>query len=404
LCTTQGGEWGIGMEIDPRKSRATLLTRPSARNDVQGIIRAMDSVLGPLLPLFQRERAAGRAMALGILVHTAGSTYRKPGAMLLIAQGGEYAGLISGGCLEGDLGERARAVIESGQASLVSYDLRRADDLVWGLGLGCEGAMHILLLRVGPQEEWQPVAHLAAALAAHRPTAIGVVTESRDEGLPAGALLLREDPAQAALLLPRSLSASARAGLLEPGVLGALAVAPAAGAVGWVQGPGERWKLLLLPLSLPPRLLLLGAGPDALPVVEFAARLHWRVTLIDHRPAYAEPSHFPLAERVRLAHPHEIAQAVDLGQFSAAVVMSHHLPSDLEYLRALSASPLAYIGLLGPPARREKLLLQLGAEAQRLRPRLRAPVGLPLGGRTPEALALAIVAQIHAFVHGDSHE
>lgn len=345
----------------------------------------MDFVLGPLLPLFERERAAGRPLALAILVHTAGSTYRKPGAMLLIGAGGEYAGLISGGCLEGDLAERARAVIETGQAALVTYDLRDADDLVWGLGLGCEGAMHILLLRVGSHEQWQPLAHLAAEYAGHRATAIGVVTHSRDEGLPVGALLLPP--------------ANARAALLEPRVLAALAAAPR-GTVSSLEGPGGGWKLLLLPLDPPPRLLLLGAGPDALAVVDFAARLDWRVTLIDHRPAYARPAHFPLAERVLLARPEEIAQALDLGQFAAAVVMSHHLPSDLAYLRALSASPLAYIGLLGPPARREKLLSELGPEAKRLRPRLRAPVGLNLGGRAPEAIALAIVAEIQAFLNG----
>jgi xanthine dehydrogenase accessory factor len=346
----------------------------------------MDSVLGPLLPLFERERAAARAMALGILVHTVGSTYRKPGAMLLIAQHGEYAGLISGGCLEGDLGERASAVIATGRPSRVTYDLRNSDDLVWGLGLGCEGAMHILLLRVGEREGWQPLAHLAAALSAHRPTAIGVVTESRDGDLPAGTLLLP--------------SGAAPAALLEPRVLAALAAAPAAQTVGWLEGADARWRLLLLPLSLPPRLLLLGAGPDALPVVDLAARLHWRVTLIDHRPAYAVPSHFPLAERVLRADPGEIGRALDLAEFSAAVVMSHHLPSDLEFLRALSTSSLSYIGLLGPPARREKLLSELGPDAKRLRPRLRSPVGLNLGGRAPEDIALAIVAEIHAFVHG----
>ena len=351
----------------------------------------MDSELGPLLPLFERERAAGRAMALGILVHTSGSTYRKAGAMLLIAGNGDYGGLISGGCLEGDLGERARAVIATGQASLVTYDLRNSDDLVWGLGLGCEGAMHILLLRVGPREEWQPLAHLAAALAAHAPTAIGVVTESQDEKIPAGTLVLP---------LPEAGTAGAAAALAEPGVQAALSAAPGAGVVGSLEGPGGRWRLLLVPLSLPPRILLLGAGPDALPVVELAARLHWRVSLADHRPAYAVPAHFPPAERVVLSRPEEIAQALDLGQFTAAVVMSHHLPSDLEYLRALGTSPIGYLGLLGPPARREKLLSELGAEAERLRPRLRAPVGFHLGGRTPEAIALAIVAEIHAFVHG----
>ncbi|MGH8303351.1 MAG: XdhC family protein, partial [Steroidobacteraceae bacterium] len=210
---------------------------------------------------------------------------------------------------------------------------------------------------------------------------------SREPGVPAGALLLPQ-------------AEVAPVALLEPRVIAALAAAPASRAVGWLEGPEGRWKLLLLPLPLPPRVLLLGAGPDALPVVDFATRLHWRVTLADHRPAYAVPAHFPSADRVLLARPQEIAQALDLGQFTAAVVMSHHLPSDLEYLRALSASPLAYIGLLGPPARREKLLSELGPEAERLRPRLRAPVGLNLGGRTPESIALAIVAEIHAFGHG----
>jgi xanthine dehydrogenase accessory factor len=361
----------------------------------------MDAILGPLLPLFERERAAGRPVALGILIRTVGSTYRKPGALLLIAGEGEYAGLISGGCLEGDLAERARAVIDTGAASLVTYDLRDSDDLVWGLGLGCEGAMHILLLRVGPKEEWQPLAQLAAALAAHRPTAFGVITESGVSGVPPGALVLPDG--SRALALPRSLDPAARAALLAPRVLDALAAAARSGALGWLEasaGTAASWKLLLLPLALPPKLLLLGAGPDALPVAELAARLHWRVTLADHRPTYAVPSRFPMAERVRLGRPEALGSAEDLDQFAAAVVMSHHLPSDLEYLRVLSASSVGYVGLLGPPARREKLLAELGADAQLLRGRLHAPVGFNLGGRTPESIALAIVAEIHAFVHG----
>lgn len=336
-------------------------------------------------------------MALVILLRTQGSTYRKPGAMLLMARDGEYAGLISGGCLEGDLAEQARAVMATGRAALVTYDLRNSDDLLWGLGLGCEGAMHILLLRVGREEEWQPIAHFAAALAEQAATAIGVVADSTDPGIPMGALVLPQSPTGIALALPRSSSLGV---LLEPRVLAALAAASRSETVGWLEGPDARWQLLLLPLRLPPKLLLLGAGPDALPVVDFAARLHWGVTLVDHRPAYAVPAHFPAAERVILARPEEMTQALDLGAFTAAVVMSHHLPSDLEYLRALNASPLSYIGLLGPAARREKLLSELGPEAERLRPRLRAPVGFNLGGRTPEAIALAIVAEVHAFVHG----
>jgi xanthine/CO dehydrogenase XdhC/CoxF family maturation factor len=359
----------------------------------------MESSLGPLFPLLERERAAGRALALAVLVHTAGSTYRKPGALLLIAQSGEYAGLLSGGCLESDLAERAREVIETGRARFITYDLRDERDLVWGLGLGCEGVMRILLLRAGPEEQWEPLAHLASALAAHSPAAVGIVTDSADAELPIGALVLPGAPRPQPL--PRSLSWRAKARLTVPIVATALESARDTASVGWVEESAPDWRLFVLPLSLPPRLLLLGAGPDALPVADLAARQHWKVTLVDHRPAYADPSHFPAAEHVVLSRPEALAHAVDLGGFSAAVVMSHHLPSDLEYLRALAASPApGYVGLLGPPARRDKLLGELGRQGETLSGRLRAPVGFDLGGRTPESIALAIVAEIHAFLCG----
>lgn len=327
----------------------------------------MESLLAPLLPLYERERAAGRPLVLGVVLETAGSTYRKPGALMLIASDGNYAGLLSGGCLEGDLREHANAVRESGVPKVVSYDLRGPDDLLWGLGVGCEGAMNILLLRVDASNEWQPIAHFAESLQAYRSTAVGLVVEPGESGHTAGTVIVP---------LPEVKKA------------------------GWIESTRGGAKIFGLPLALPPRVLLLGAGPDTLPVVDFASRLGWKVTLVDHRPAYAQPSRFPLAERVVQSRPDELASAVDVRGFTAAVVMSHHLPSDLAYLHVLARSPIPYVGLLGPAIRREKLLSDMGSDAEALRPRLRAPVGLALGGRAPESIALAIVAEIHAFVHG----
>jgi xanthine/CO dehydrogenase XdhC/CoxF family maturation factor len=349
----------------------------------------VEATIGPLLPLYRRERAAGRALALGVLVHTAGSTYRKPGALILIAEDGEYAGLISGGCLEGDLREHARTVIASGTARTVRYDTRTADDLLWGLGLGCEGAMEILLLQTGPANAWQPLAHLAAALEAHQATAVGLIVASSQSDVRTGSVVLPDDPKPGSQLAPPLASAAVQELLRR---------VAARGETAWHEPSG--WKLFVLPLALPPRILLLGAGPDAVPVVDLAARLNWKVTLVDHRAAYAVPDHFPGAERVLLARPETLADSLDLSGFTAAVVMSHHLPSDLAYLRVLAASPIPYVGLLGPAVRRERLLVDLGAEAQGLQGRLHAPVGLPLGGRSPESIALAIVAQLHTVVHG----
>jgi xanthine/CO dehydrogenase XdhC/CoxF family maturation factor len=328
----------------------------------------VESQLTPLLPLYLRERQAGRSLALAIVLDTAGSTYSKSGALLLIAEDGEYAGLLSGGCLEGDLRERAREVMASGVPCTVNYDMRGPDDLLWGLGAGCEGAMTIFMLRVGPANDWQPLQQLATALLAHQASAVGIVVKPAD--------------------------ASARAGDL-------VALPVPVAESGWLpSAAGE--QVFALALSLPPRILLLGAGPDALPVFEFAQRLGWKVTLYDHRAAYAQAARFPGAERVVMARPEELSAKLDLSRFDAAVVMSHHLESDLAFLRALAATGIGYVGLLGPPPRRERLQSELGAEAERLAGRLRSPVGLALGGRSSASIALAIVAEIHAWLCGCS--
>jgi xanthine/CO dehydrogenase XdhC/CoxF family maturation factor len=318
----------------------------------------MDSAIGSLLPLFERERAAGNALALGLILDTVGSTYRKRGALMLFASSGEYAGLLSGGCLEGDLNEYACEVIRTGEARIVSYDLRRSSDELWGLGLGCEGAMHILLLRMGPSNDWQPLDFFSSALAGHEPAAVAIVTEAGIEGLPLGSVILRPDESN-------RLSS----------------------------------KLFYLPLSLAPRILLLGAGPDAVPVVEFAARLGWQVTVADHRPGYVRPERFPQAVRLLHSRAEELVSHVELDAFEAAIIMSHHLAADRAYLNALAQSQVPFVGLLGPPARRRRLLEELGPLAAALQSRLRAPVGLPLGGRAPESIALSIVAQLHAHFH-----
>src|SRR5882757_5698610 len=238
--------------------------------------------------------------------------------------------------------------------------------------------MHILLIPVGAHNGWQPMAHLARCFADYERTAAGVVVESEHADL--GTVLLKGTSG-------------------HTGIDAVLHEAARTARPGWFETTAPRWRVFALPLSLPPKLLLLGAGPDAAPVVDFAARLNWKVTLVDHRPAYADATHFASAERVVHARPEELLSAVDPSQYSAAVVMSHHLPSDLQYLRALAATSVPYIGLLGPAVRRERLLADLEADADRIRSRLHAPVGLPIGGRTPESIALAIVAEIHAFVY-----
>src|SRR5690349_19168393 len=113
---------------------------------------------GLLVDFFRAHRARGEMLVLATVVRTEGSTYRKPGAQMLIAHDGQVAGLLSGGCAESDLLERAAKVFETGVAQLAEYDTRGTEDAIWGIGLGCEGAMRILLTRLAPDNGYEPFA------------------------------------------------------------------------------------------------------------------------------------------------------------------------------------------------------------------------------------------------------
>src|ERR1700728_4369987 len=144
----------------------------------------MSSSLRSLLPLFERERQSARPLVLATVVRTDGPTYTKPGALMLIAESGEYAGLLSGGCLEGDLAEHGREVLQRGVPRLLHYDTHGPEDLLFGLGSGCEGAMDILVQRLDGTDNWQPMTRLASAWQSRRAEGLLLVVRSENEDLP----------------------------------------------------------------------------------------------------------------------------------------------------------------------------------------------------------------------------
>ncbi len=344
----------------------------------------LEAPLAPLVRDFHELQSRGDAFVLATVVATEGSTYSKSGAQMLITSTAQLRGLLSGGCLEADLAERARAVLASGAAELACYDMRGEDDLLYGIGSGCEGAMRVLLQRVGPAESWQPLAAIADCVRARRSDALALIVEGPAAGRgwwAGGGTASGPEPAAVSAARAASL-AHAPARLID---------CPLAGAA---------MRVLVLPLRLPPRLLLCGAGADAMPLAHHAVALGFAVTISDHRPALATTGRFPDCE-VGCRAPAELGAAIAVARPDAAIVMSHQLPADLAYLRALAAEPdIGFVGLLSPAVRRERLLRDLGPLAEALRPRLRAPVGLDIGARTPQAIALATAAELHAWLAG----
>jgi xanthine dehydrogenase accessory factor len=286
-------------------------------------------------------RAAGRTFALTVVVEAEGSTYRKPGALALVADDGTQVGVISGGCLEPGLVALARQAVIAHEPRDTVFDTRTEDDLVFGSGSGCRGRMRVVALPVWPDV---PTPALDAVLSAH---------ESR-----------------------------------RPARLALEQLAPNLGLA------------LTVTIRPPPLVVLLGAGPEVAPLLRIARVLGWFAWVADHRTGLLEDPRIQSADRLLAVRPGAVVAALVDVEVDAAIVMTHTAEGDLAALAALAAAEVRYVGLLGPPARRDELLARLTpAQRAALDGRLHAPVGLPLGGEGPEVIALAIAAEMQRELH-----
>ena len=352
--------------------------------------------LHEIVSAWERLCAEGRDAVLATVVGVSGSTYRRPGARMLLAPEGRLAGSVSGGCLEGDLVKKAQWQTRNGPA-LVTYDSTDADDdVVWGFGLGCNGVVQVLLERVSSDAPG-PLRLLQAVLREQKPGIIATVISEDAESL-GERLLLMPDGTRGSTLADAALAAQIEADAQD--VLAAQKSDTRTYALS-----SDTQAVVFLEAVLPPLpLVIFGAGHDALPLVRFAKELGWHVTVADTRAAPARPERFPLADRVLAGSVEAVCVDIGLNAHTMAVVMTHNYPDDKRVLRALLASDVAYIGQLGPKARTERLLAEISDNglpiADAHRKRLHGPVGLDLGADTPEQIALSIVAEIQAVQSG----
>ena len=340
--------------------------------------------LGDILLAFE-ALTPGETGVLASVVFASGSTYRRIGARLLVLPDDRMIGLLSGGCLEGDLLARAAEVRETGTPRLVRYDATAEEDILWGLGLGCAGIVDVLLEPVGPERSG-PLDWLAAW---RQQRATGVLATS---------------------LAPETLG---RRWALHPdGRTDGDPDAALGAALLEVQREGRSRRVttpagdVSLEIAAPPRrLLVFGAGPDVVPVARLASELGWDVELLDHRPAYARAERFPGA-RVSLVATEEAVAKAAVDEESWVLVMTHNYLVDRALLEELLPSPVPYIGVLGPKQRAEDLLAELSEAglvvSDDQRARLHAPAGLDIGGEGPEAIALSLLAEVMAAAEGRS--
>ncbi len=366
-------------------------------NELQRILAAVD-----------RGTEANHPMAMATVVNTHGSVYRRPGARMLLTLVGDdvqRVSAISGGCLEQDVAEQARSLLESGQPyQLLRYDTTASDDEVMGLGLGCSGVVEVLL------ESLQ----VAAAIAPLR--VIQTWMQTQQSGVMATVFAVDPDASAGVTVGDRLLVTAS--GIVPPSLPdpdlaeriatdAQLSLSRHRPTITTYTRPQGQVSVLLEPIHPPLPLLVFGAGYDAIPVVQLAKHLGWQVSVIDHRPAYLSRDRFPAADQLIQAHPSQPhTYQPHLTPQAVAVVMTHHYPSDLAVLRTLIAYPLRYVGVLGPSRRMQQLEQELGVSSSdrpvQIYNQVYNPVGLDIAAETPEEIALAIVAEIQAVIGGGS--
>lgn len=354
----------------------------------------MSSEIQLILNAFEQIQHQGKSAFLATVVNTQGSTYRRSGARLLIAEDGQTVGLVSGGCLERDLFEHTQQRMPDRQAKIVTYDRTATGDTLWGFGLGCTGTVQVLVERLHPPHD--PLTFIAQCWRDRSPGVLVSVIQAEDPATRLGACLTLTSHSIRVL-------GKTESELIEATISDAQAVLQdRQSALKQYKLATQQVNVLLEFIQPPIPLMIFGAGQDAVPIAEFAKVLGWHVTVIDCRANSLSCDRFATSDRVILAR-RERLNCLAIEPETVAAIATHNYYDDLEALKVLLPASVRYIGLLGSKQRTERLLHQLQQETTYTDvqlAKLHAPVGLDIGAETPEEIALSIITEIKAFMSG----
>jgi xanthine/CO dehydrogenase XdhC/CoxF family maturation factor len=348
-----------------------------------------------IVAAYDEAHALGKKAALATVVLVEGSAYRRAGARMLITEDGQLTGAISGGCLEGDALRKARLVILQQQPLLVTYDTTDDDDAKLGVGLGCNGIIHILIEPITGDIN-NPV-NLLKYIINSRHHAVLVTmfsVENRKAPQPGTCLCLTDDK----LTVTLSENIPYRQALIT----NAGQVLERQHSEVQVYEAGVNYTAFIEYIKPVISLVIVGAGNDAIPLTHIASVLGWDITVIDGRANYAVRQRFPLAGRVITAKPTEVLQHIEINARTAIVLMTHNYNYEMALLKELLLTPLPYIGILGPKKKLERMLAEIGDTgfgiSEEQLNMIYGPVGLDIGSEGAEEIALSIVSEIKAVL------
>lgn len=353
--------------------------------------------LNDIIRAYEDAEREGKRSALATVVHLEGSAYRRPGARMLVTEDGKLTGAISGGCLEGDALRKAQFVMVQKIPMLVIYDTTDDDDAKLGVGLGCNGVISILIEPVNAGDENNPIALFRTLLSKRQAAVVVTLFSLEQKTAQVGTCML----VAASGVLKNSLSDSS----LQQQLLADAMVVLKTGKSETKMYPAENSVTSFIEMISPPiSLIVFGAGNDAIPLVQIANVLGWETIVIDGRPSYATTQRFPVASRILIAKPEPAIAELTFDSRSVAVLMSHNYNYDLAALRTLLPLKPAYLGVLGPKKKLERMLDELrderGTSKGETVANVYGPTGLDIGSETAEEIALSIISEIKAVLSG----
>jgi xanthine/CO dehydrogenase XdhC/CoxF family maturation factor len=342
------------------------------------------------------NKAGGRQTALATVVHVEGSSYRHAGARMLITEDGQLTGAISGGCLEGDALRKARLVMAENKPMLVTYDTTDEDDAKFGVGLGCNGIIHILIEPVTPEKPDNPINLFRLFLSKRRPAVLATLFSLKDKKAPQpGTCLL--------LTADESLEGTFPDAIIKEAILAdAKNVLENGNSITKTYLYNNQFTCFIELLQPAVSFVIFGGGNDAIPLINLAAVLGWHATLIDGRANYAVAERFPLAKRVITAKPEQTLAQLTFDERTVVMLMTHNYNYDFAMLRQLLPLKLTYIGALGPKKRLLRMLDELKEEGVEVTPAqlksVYGPAGLDIGSENADEIALSILTEIQSVL------
>ena len=353
-----------------------------------------------IIKAYHQALAEGKRMALATVVHVEGSSYRRPGARMLVTEDGQLTGAISGGCLEGDALRKALLAISQQSNKLVTYDtMDDDDDAKFGVQLGCNGIVHILFEPIDPQKENHPIELLIKATSQRINAVLVTLFSMTNRTIQPGTGILLIDN-EKEIIAAEDFSKYINTIVNDTET----AFAYQDSIFQTYSFEHQRLTAFIEFLKPPVSLVIVGAGNDAIPLVGMAALLGWTITVADGRINQATAERFPLADRILVSKSHEVVSQVSCDAQTVFVLMTHNYNYDLGVLRdfIFTKSPV-YIGSLGPKKKLEKMFHELSEQnisvTNDQRSRIYGPVGLDIGAETSEEIALSILAEIKAVLN-----